>query len=142
MDTLRGLADGDLRDREVRLDRLLDLFDAARFGQDEDARETLWGALGGDASGVGERATREATERLLQETIALEDGARRAADDAVASFCADAIMLLSTDLQPPGSAEDQDWFRKLDAGFVRAEVARMITELGLFRPSDVRSAAQ
>ncbi|MEZ6015945.1 MAG: glycosyltransferase family 9 protein [Planctomycetota bacterium] len=42
----------------------------------------------------------------------------------------------------PGSAEDQDWFRKLDAGFVRAEVARMITELGLFRPSDVRSAAQ
>jgi hypothetical protein len=99
-------AAGDPHARQVRLDRLLDLYDAARFGQDQDARETLWAALGGHATGVGERASREATERLLQEALALDEAARRAGDEPVAAFAADAIMMLSTDLQPPGSAED------------------------------------
>src|SRR5690606_24776971 len=101
IETLAALATGDPQARAVRLDRLLDLFDAARFGQDEDARETLWGGLGGHATGVGEQASREATERLLQEALALEDAARSAADDPTGAFAADAIMLLSADLQPP-----------------------------------------
>lgn len=106
VETLSGLAAGDLRARMVRLDRLVDLFDAARFGQDDDARETLWAALGGNTIGVGERASREASERLLQEALALDDAARRTHDEPVAAFVADAIMMLSTDLQPPASAED------------------------------------
>jgi hypothetical protein len=106
VDALAALATGDLHARQVRLDRLIDLYDAARFGQDDDARETLWAALGGHATGVGDRASREATERLLQEALALDDATRRAADEAGATFAAAAIMMLSTDLQPPGSAED------------------------------------
>jgi hypothetical protein len=106
VDALAALAAGDLHARLVRLDRLIDLYDAARFGQDDDARETLWAALGGHATGVGDRASREASERLLQEALALDDAARRAADEPGATFAAAAIMMLSTDLQPPGSAED------------------------------------
>ncbi|MCA9711875.1 MAG: hypothetical protein KDK70_38920, partial [Myxococcales bacterium] len=105
-DELVALARGDRRARQVRLDRLLDLFDAARFGQDEDARETLWTALGGHVSGVGEQASRDALQRLLQEALALEEDARRADDHDAASLSADAIMMLSTDLQTPGTAED------------------------------------
>lgn len=127
VDTLAALAGGDLREQQVRLDRLLDLFDAARFGQDEDARETLWGALGGHATGVGERASREATERLLQETIAIEDEARRVGRHEVASYAADAIMLLSTDLQPPSSAEDLS---------IRTLVYRTVVEQGHPRLAD------
>ncbi|MEM7154983.1 MAG: hypothetical protein AAF799_19200 [Myxococcota bacterium] len=106
VDTLASLQTGDLRARQVRLDRLLDLFDAARFGQDDDARETFWAALGGHPTGVGEQASRDATVRLLEEALAIEDLSRRAANEEAASFAADSIMLLSTDLQPPGSAED------------------------------------
>lgn len=103
---LAALAQGDRRARQVRLDRLLDLYDAARFSQDEDARETLWSALGGHPSGVGEQASRDATQRLLQEAMALEDEAQRTNDEPIAAFAADLIMMLSTDLQTPGSAED------------------------------------
>lgn len=90
----------------VRLDRLLDLLDAARFGQDEDARETLWEALGGHPTGVGEGATRDATARILQDALALGDAAERAAAPDVGAYTADIITLLTTDLQRPGSAED------------------------------------
>lgn len=103
---LEGLAGGGRRARAVRLDRLLDLYDAARFGQDEDARETLWAALGGHTVGVGERASREASERLLQAALSLDEAARRVGDEDAASFAADAITMLSADLQPPASAED------------------------------------
>ncbi|MEX1368407.1 MAG: hypothetical protein AB1Z98_35070 [Nannocystaceae bacterium] len=127
VDALDQLGAGDLQDRRVRLDRLLDLFDAARFGQDEDARETLWGALGGHATGVGDDATREATELMLREALALEEGARRAADDAAASFAADVIMMLSTDLQPPGSADDLS---------IRTLVYRTLVEQGHPRVAD------
>lgn len=106
VEALAGLAAGDTRARVVWLDRLLDLYDAARFGQDDDARETLWAALGGHATGVGERASREASERMLEVALAVDEAARRQGDDPSAAFAADAITLLSADLQPPGSAED------------------------------------
>lgn len=98
------------RGRVVRLDRLLDLFDAARFADDEGARDTLWAALGGHATGVGDRATRDALTRLLAEAMAL-DAALPPADptadpDPDRRLVADAIMLLTADLEPPGSAED------------------------------------
>ena len=109
-DALSALAEAGPRGRVVRLDRLIDLFDAARFGDDEGARETLWTALGGHATGVGERATRDAQARLLAEAMAL-DALLAPAGAAEASegdrrLVADAIMLLTTDLEPPGSAAD------------------------------------
>ena len=106
VDTLTSLQAGDLRARQVRLDRLIDLFDAARFGQDDDARETFWAAVGGHSTGTGEQASRDATVLLLDEALTLEELSRRAANEESASFAADSIMMLSTDLQPPGSAED------------------------------------
>lgn len=124
---LASLSRGDPQARAVRLDRLLDLLDAARFGQDQDARETLWDALGGHATGVGERATREATERLLREALGLEEAAHRSADLTVASFCADLIMLLSADLQPPAVAEDLS---------IRTLVYRTVIEQGHPRLAD------
>ncbi len=127
VETLAKLAAGDLHTRMVRLDRLLDLYDAARFAPDADARETLWAALGGNTSGVGERASREASERLLQEALALDDRAHLTHAEPVAAFTADAIMMLSTDLQPPASAEDLS---------IRTLVYRSIAEDGHPRLQD------
>ncbi|MGB1277142.1 MAG: hypothetical protein ACPG77_15465, partial [Nannocystaceae bacterium] len=59
--------------RVYRLDRLLDLFDAARFSSDRDMREHLWIGLGGGATQSGEGATRTAILRMLDEALALED---------------------------------------------------------------------
>ncbi|MCB9566565.1 MAG: hypothetical protein H6710_05025 [Myxococcales bacterium] len=91
-------------ERVVRLDRLLDLFDAARFGADEGARESFWEGLGGAAMGRGPEATREGIARLLDIALALE------ADDALDAdqrdFVASAILLLTTDLHRPTLAED------------------------------------
>lgn len=106
VEVLARLAAGDVRARVAWIDRLLDLYDAARFAQDEDARETLWAALGGHATGVGERASREASERLLQAALAVDEQARRDGDEEAAAFAADAITLLSADLQPPATADD------------------------------------
>ena len=111
---LLGEVDGDLeglaslhergaKGRVVRLDRLMDLFDAARFAEDEYARETLWEALGGHQVGIGEEATREALRRLLQEALALEDKPEAQDDN---DFIVDTIQLLTNDLQQPGTAED------------------------------------
>jgi hypothetical protein len=127
VDVLAGLAAGDPRARVVRLDRLLDLYDAARFGQDQDARETLWAALGGYGIGVGERASREASERLLQDALALDEAARRGGDDDTAAFAADAITLLSADLQPPATADDLS---------IRTLVYRTLAEQGHPRLGD------
>jgi hypothetical protein len=127
VDVLAGLAAGDPRARVVRLDRLLDLYDAARFGQDEDARETLWAALGGHGVGVGERASREASERLLQDALALDDTARREGDEDTAAFAADAVTMLSADLQPPASADDLS---------IRTLVYRTLAEQGHPRLGD------
>jgi len=106
VEVLARLAAGDPRARVVRLDRLLDLYDAARFAEDEGARETLWAALGGHETGVGERASREASERLLEDALALDDDARREGDEATAELAAEVITMLTADLQPPGSADD------------------------------------
>lgn len=107
---LGTLADAGLRGRVLRLDRLLDLYDAARFAEDRDARESLWLELGGHASTRGIEASREAVLRLLDEAYAIEDLAGETADpnalsDAEQRFVADAIMLLSTDMFLPDTAE-------------------------------------
>jgi hypothetical protein len=104
---LATLAEQGLTGRLIRLDRLLDLFDAARFGADEYARETLWTALGGHPVGIGSEATRDATARLLEEALAIDAAAREhgALDDSQLGWLADAIMLLSADLERPASAE-------------------------------------
>lgn len=106
VEVLAGLHARDTRARAVRLDRLLDLYDAARFAEDEDARETLWAALGGHPIGVGDRASREASERMLEDALAIDEAARREGDDDTAGFAADVITMLSADLQPPASADD------------------------------------
>lgn len=90
--------------RLSRLDRLLDLFDAARFGDDADARESFWLSLGGSARGRGQEATREAALRLLDEALRLEEEPDLDADER--DLVASAILLLTTDLHPPALAED------------------------------------
>ena len=105
---LAMLADAGLQGRILRLDRLLDLYDAARFGEDREARESLWLALGGHASTRGMEASREAVIRLLDEAYAIEDrmiAEPGALDEEQQRFVADAIMLLSTDMFLPDSAE-------------------------------------
>lgn len=100
---LAAWAEGDLHARVVRLDRLLDLFDQARFGGDAEARDVLWEALGGHDTGRGPEATREALARLLELALALDEAAVAGDDGALV---ADAIAMLSADLQGPASAED------------------------------------
>ncbi len=101
---LAELAKGDADLRAVRLDRLLDLFDAARFADDAAARDTLWLALGGHGSGRGPEATREALSRLLTEAMALSE--QRFRDPETTQLVNDAIAMLSTDLSTPSSADD------------------------------------
>ncbi|MBK8719470.1 MAG: hypothetical protein IPN32_32875 [Deltaproteobacteria bacterium] len=103
VDRLAALEHGDSRARAVRLARLLDLFDAARMGDDADARDVLWAALGGHGTGRGVEATREALSRLLAIAMALDEAG--IADDDAAQLVHDAIAMLSSDLQPPGDAE-------------------------------------
>jgi hypothetical protein len=107
-DRLAVLADAGVRGRSLRLDRLIDLYDGARFASDEQARESLWAALGGYASTRGIDASREVVLRLLDEAYALEDlsaAQTGALSEDEQQFVADAIMLLSTDLFLPDSAE-------------------------------------
>jgi hypothetical protein len=103
---LDALANGSPPARVSRLDRLIDLFDAARFAEDEFAREALWAALGGHSLGIGPEATREATGRLLQEALAIEELAGEGAlGEDHRRFLTDAIMMLSVDLELPVTAE-------------------------------------
>jgi hypothetical protein len=109
---LELLAQAGLRGRVLRLDRLLDLYDAARFAGDKEARESLWLALGGHSSTRGIDASREVVLRLLDEAYAIEDlavggdgGEPGALSEVEQRFVADAIMLLSTDMFLPDSAE-------------------------------------
>jgi hypothetical protein len=88
----------------ARLDRLLDLLDAARFSGDASARETLWGALGGNAISQGQEATRDALTRLLQEAWAVEDAHPDLEGDG-REFLSDLIMMLSVDLNLPADSE-------------------------------------
>ncbi len=104
VDRLAALGKGDGDARAVRLDRLLDLVDAARFGGSGEAREAMWDALGGHVTDRGPEATREALTRLLQEALAIEE--RKDLDDDTRAFVRDAIALVTTDLETPGSADD------------------------------------
>lgn len=112
---LEAVASDDAAARVRRLDRLMDLFDRARFASDAAARAQLWRGLGqisggsapdpSDAGSTGPVATREAAARLLAEATAIEDrfGAKLPAE--AAEFLADAIMLLSVDVNAPHDAE-------------------------------------
>lgn len=102
---LGKLARGSAEDRAVRLDRLLDLLDAARFGSHAGARDALWESLGGHTSGRGAEATREALSRLLDEAMAIDEQPR-GISESTRAFVRDAIALLTTDLETPGSADD------------------------------------
>ncbi|MFO7562929.1 MAG: hypothetical protein R6X02_09835 [Enhygromyxa sp.] len=107
-DRLAALAEAGVRGRTLRLDRLLDLYDGARFADDKQARDSLWLALGGYATTRGFDASREVVLRLLDEAYALEDLAAAqpgALSEDEQQFVADAIMLLSTDLFLPDTAE-------------------------------------
>lgn len=127
VDDLDRLATQGTMARAARLDRLLDLLDAARFAQDDDARETMWDALGGHPTGVGEHATRDATARLLDQALALDDDAKRAAQPEIEDFAADVISLLTTDLQAVGRADDLS---------LRTLVYRTLAESGHQRVAD------
>ncbi|MCY1068168.1 hypothetical protein OV090_25725 [Nannocystis sp. RBIL2] len=109
----------------ARLDRLLDLLDAARFTGDEGAREALWTALGGAAMGRGPEATREAETRLLTEALALD--LKPDLDDDARGFVAGAITLLSADLGLVAGSEDLS---------VRVAAYRNIAEDGHPRAAD------
>lgn len=114
--------------RVAGLDHLLDLFDAARFAEDADAREALWSALGGHPTGIGDTATRDATARLLDEALAIEEAAERTPlDEDRTRFLADAIMLLTVDLERPATAEDLS---------IRTLAYRQIVERGHPRIAD------
>jgi hypothetical protein len=97
------LGRGSVTDRLVRLDRLVDLLDGARFAGDQRARDRLWASLGGHATGVGHAATRDATLLLLQEALELES---QELEGEARTYVADLIMLLSADLELPETAED------------------------------------
>jgi len=105
---LDGLAQAGARGQVLRLDRLLDLYDGARFASDKQARDSLWLALGGYSSARGIDASREVVIRLLDEAFAIEDLAAAqpgALSEDEQRFVADAIMLLSTDMFLPDSAD-------------------------------------
>lgn len=109
----------------ARLDRLLDLLDAARFTGDEAARDALWTSLGGAAMGRGPEATREAETRLLTEALALD--LKTDLDDDARGFVAGAITLLSADLGLIAQSEDLS---------VRVAAYRNIAEDGHPRAAD------
>lgn len=105
---LAALAEAGVRGRTLRLDRLLDLYDGARFADDKQARDSLWLSIGGYATTRGIDASREVVLRLLDEAYAIEDLANAqpgALSEDEQRFVADAIMLLSTDMFLPDSAE-------------------------------------
>ncbi|PCC75467.1 hypothetical protein SAMN02745121_00006 [Nannocystis exedens] len=118
-------ANASSRAAAARLDRLLDLLDAARFTGDEGAREALWTALGGAARGRGPEATREAETRLLTEALALD--LKPDLDDDARGFLAGAITLLSADLGLVAGSEDLS---------VRVAAYRNIAEDGHPRAAD------
>ncbi|MCA9701625.1 MAG: hypothetical protein KC431_29160, partial [Myxococcales bacterium] len=103
-DRLAALGDAGISGRVIRLDRLLDLYDAARFADDGEARDSLWAALGDYSSTRGIDASREVVLRLLDEAYAIDDRSDALSDDE-RRFVADAIMLLSADMFLPDSAE-------------------------------------
>lgn len=89
-----------------RLDRLLDLFDAARFSGDPQLRDAFWTAIGEDpARTEGPAATRNAVSLLLDEAYALED--RGGLEESGQRVLAEHIQLLATDLHRPTEPEDQ-----------------------------------
>lgn len=109
----------------ARIDRLLDVLDAARFTEDEAARDALWTALGGAAMGRGPDATREAETRILTEALALDQAP--GLDDDAHAFLAGAITVLSADLGLIVGAEDLS---------VRVAAYRTVAEDGHPRAAD------
>ncbi|TPV95530.1 MAG: hypothetical protein B7733_09765 [Myxococcales bacterium FL481] len=88
----------------ARLDRLLDLFDAARFGDDPAPRRALWSALGDTPISRGPQGTQAALTALMEQAWRVEDQHDLSGD--AAKFLADLIMLVSVDLHHPQDTED------------------------------------
>ncbi len=101
--TARPISGAGRAQRLARLDVLFDLLDAARFADDDAAREQLWTGLGGTARGRGPDATRDAATRLLGEALELDRGDL---DEDSRSFVGGVISLLSADLGLVGGADD------------------------------------
>lgn len=98
----------DLSGRVVRLDRAIDMFDAARFSGDRATREAFWASLGGHPVGQGPAATRDALRSLFDEAMAIENvltAAPQGLEEGPREFLADAIMMLTADLEQPQDAE-------------------------------------
>ena len=92
--------------RLAHLDRLLDLFDAARFGGDDAARAALWEGLDNPPGARrGPAATRDAAMRLLEEATRIEDQFGEGLSESGRDFLNDAIMLLSVDASAPHDLE-------------------------------------
>jgi hypothetical protein len=103
--SLPPAASADPHQRARRLDRLVDLFDAARFAAHLPAREVLWLAVGPrPKNDRGAAATKLAASRLIQEGWALDAMPTAKADDR--RFVADLLHLLSLDAQPPTTVDE------------------------------------
>lgn len=105
---LAAIAPDDLAGRVARLDRWLDVFDAARFSGDRTTRESFWASLGGHPVGQGPAASKDALRAMFDEAMAIEQAlvdAPERIDADQREFVADAIMMLTADLEPPGDAE-------------------------------------
>ncbi len=109
IERLEALRVGGPAERLARLDRLLDLYDAARFDHGparRRAREALWAALGGTRQSTGEDATREAARALLGLAHRIEARDLDGLDDEGREWLGDAIGLLTIDVSPVADAEE------------------------------------
>ena len=92
-----------------RLDYLVDLVDAARFGDDHHARDALWDALGGDPlRRRGTKATQQVWKQLLDEAFDIEEEFDRLAlkpPEDTSLFLADLIHILTVDIHHPDDAD-------------------------------------
>ena len=98
-------APNSLAEELVRLDLLLDLFDAARFGPDAAAAELLWTQLELTAPAHGAGATRRAITAMLDRALSIETAAEGRLDENSSHFLSSAIQLLNVDANLPHDAE-------------------------------------
>jgi hypothetical protein len=91
-------------ERLARLDRLMDLYDAARFGGEPAARDALWAGLGTSGGARGPEASRDVLNRMLQEAWEVEEAHVELPEDQ-ARFLADFINMVSVDLNLPADAD-------------------------------------
>jgi hypothetical protein len=101
----RDPAPKSLEARLSRLDLLLDLFDAARFGPDAESADALWAGLALEGAPHGAQATRQALTALLELAMQIEADSEGHLGEDPAAFLASAIMLLNVDVNRPADAD-------------------------------------